>query len=153
MRSQTKIIALTVLLSTILAFASHVAIQGWEDKITLAYAHLFESAKNMDKFGINILLAACFTAILPVLASYFVLYFIWNSLPGNTWWKKGLAYCLVLLVLKSHLIREPIMGVIMDVPVWMVVAKQLDVWIPNIILALLLAWGVNLHRAQTDGTM
>ena len=148
MKPQTKIVITTVLISTILGFGSHVIIQGWEDQIRTINAHLFESARGKDKFGVEVLVAAGTTAILPVLAAYFVLYFIWNSLPGSKWWQKGLIYCAILLALKSQLVREPIMGVVMDVPIWLVAAVQLDVWVPNIILGILLAWGVNIHRAK-----
>ena len=148
MRPQIKIIIATVIVSTVLAFGSHVAIQGWEDKISSANEQLFEVAKNKDKLGVDVILVAGSTAILPVLASYFVLYAIWGSIPGRKWWQKGLVFSLLLLVIKSNLIREPVMGVLMEVPVWLVIAKQLDVWVPNIILGLVLAWGVRQHRGK-----
>ena len=148
MNSQAKIVIATVIISTVLAFGSHVAIQGWEDKVSKANEQLFDSAKNKDKFGVDVILAAGTTALLPVLASYFVLYAMWSSIPGNQWWQKGLVFSLLLLVIKSNLIREPVMGVLMGVPVWMVGAKQLDVWIPNILLGIVLAWGVQLHRRR-----
>ena len=148
MNIQIIIVIVTVLISTVFGFASHVIIQGWEDSLSAEHAHLFESALNKDKFGADVLFAAGITAILPVIAAYFILLAIWRVVPGDNWWKKGLIYSILLLALKSQLIREPIMGVIMEVPIWMVAAKQLDVWIPNIILGLILAWGVKVHRGK-----
>ena len=141
-----RISFITIVLTTILAFGAHVLIQGWEDQISASYGHLFEVAKSKDKFSFIVVFSAGMTALLPVAIAYWILTVMWHRVPGRAWWVKGLIYSGVLLILKSELVRAAIMGIVMGVPPWLVGVSQLDVWIPNIILGVILAFGV--HKSK-----
>lgn len=117
-------------------------IQGREDEISASYSRLFEEAKRKDKLGFKVVFIAGLTAVLPEAGAYLILSVIWHRIPGKKWWVKGLIYSGILLILKSELVRAPIMGIVMGVPPWLVGVSQFDVWVPNIILGLILAFGV-----------
>lgn len=144
-----RIFITTVILSTILAFGVHVLIQGWEDRVSATYSHLFEEAKNKDKFSFIVVSVAGVTALIPVAVAYWILSVMWHRVPGERWWVKGMIYSCILLILKSELIRAPIMGIVMGVPPWLVGVSQLDVVVPNIIMGLILAYGVNKTKGVT----
>jgi hypothetical protein len=98
--------------------------------------------QNKDKFSFIVVSVAGVTALLPVAFAYWILTVIWHRVPWERWWVKGLIYSGILLILKSELIRAPIMGMFMGVPPWLAGVSQLDVWVPNIIMGLILAFGV-----------
>ena len=141
-----RIFITTIVFSTILAFGAHVLIRGWEDQISASYGHLFELAKSKDKFSFIAVFSAGVTALLPVAIGYWILTVIWHRVPGREWWAKGLIYSGILLILKSELVRAPIMRIVMGLPPWLVGVSQLDVWIPNIILGVILAYGI--HKSK-----
>lgn len=144
-----RIFFTTIVLATIVAFGVHVLIQGWEDRVAQSYGHIVEAAKNVDKTSFLIISVAGLTALFPVALSYWLLAVLWDRVPGEKWWVKGLAFSAILLILKNGLIRAPIMEMVMGIPPWLVAAGQLDVWVPNILLGLLLASGVYKEKCET----
>lgn len=139
-----------MIFSTLLAFGAHVLIQAWEDQIFISYKYLLEDANSKNKFDIVVIFIAGLTALLPVAMAYWVLNIIWHRVPGKKWWIKGLAFSAILLIIKSELIRSPTMGMVMGVPPWLVGVSQLDVWVPNIVLGLILAFGIHKSKGFVD---
>ena len=119
----TRIAALTIAVSTLLAFGTHVGLQAWEDRIASGRSELFDDV-NEDKYAPVIVLIAGATGIFPVIASFLVLLGLWDKLPGRSWWAKGLLFTLLLLILKSALVRQTVMGVVVGVPAWYVRGRR-----------------------------
>lgn len=139
----------SIVFATIVAFGVHILIQGWEDRVAQSYSHIVETAKNVDKTSFLIISVAGLTAFFPVALSYWLLAVLWDRVPGEKWWVKGLSFSAILLILKNSLIRAPIMEMVMGIPPWLVAAGQLDVWVPNILLGLFLAFGVYKTKCVT----
>jgi hypothetical protein len=133
-----------VTVAVILAFVSHVVLQEWgNDYLSQHRAEIESLYIQKPPYGTQMKVFGLLTSFIPLIASFFVLRAIWTKLPFSSWWGKGVFFAALLLMIKSELIRTPIMGLVAGAPIWVIAIGQLDVWVPNLLLGLVLAYGIN----------
>ena len=129
---------LAIILATAIALVSHVFLLKWLQPLInqgLAHAHII----NSKDYGPLIVSMAYVTLLIPVTAIAFIYYFAGHLLPVKTRLMKGVLLGIILLLVKSDLIRQPIMNVMVGVPAWVSILQHIQIWVYCLAVTIIVA--------------
>jgi hypothetical protein len=139
---------LAIILATAIALTSHIFLLKWLQPLInqgLAHAHIIHS----KDYGHLIVSFAYITLLIPVAAIAFIYYFAGHLLPVKTRVMKGVLLGIILLLVKSDLIRQPVMNVLVGVPAWVSILQQIQVWVYCLAVTIIIALIIPLKNKST----
>jgi len=132
---------LLFIVAVFVAFLLHVVIQEW--RIALI-------TPEQMTFPMKVKFWGGVSDYLPATASLLVLYYIWDYVPGRSWWQKGIVFAVFILTLRGGFFIPVIIGFVEGLALTHIVIGELDVWIPKLIWGLSFAFIVHAVRQRRD---
>jgi hypothetical protein len=129
-----------VVLATIIPFIIHALLQSLVNEfIANNTTDKTDFDVAMPPYSFRITAVAALTAIMPTIGLLILFSLIYEKVPGENAFMKGFTFGLLILIIKGELFRKPIMNTLIGNPFWISLLQQLDIWIPNIVLCVILS--------------
>lgn len=144
MRKYHIYVLIAVAAASTAAFFTHIYLDGaLSSKIV---ASMRQNPVIMPPYPFHITAIAFITSFIPTVAVFIIFTVLYGRIPGGGPLTKSLLFWILLLAVKGDLIRFPLMNVLVGNPVWLALLVQVDAWISNLILCLLLGFGIHFAR-------
>jgi len=153
--SATKIGGAT-LLAAAAGFTIHVTYgRGWAEEYTQAAAQAGRITHVLtEPYPAWLVAVAMATALVPTFGKVIIYLLVRQKLPGQTAWRKGLAFSALLLLLDGETVRQPLMNTLVGLPLDVSLVKSLEHWVIDPVMGMLIAltvsWSSRKRLAQTS---
>jgi hypothetical protein len=139
---------IAVIAASAAAFFMHVYLDGaLTSKIETT---MRQNPVVMPPYPFYITAIAFITSFIPTAAVMIIFSVLYERIPGRGPLSKSFLFWILLLAVKGDLIRFPLMNVLVGNPVWLALLVQVDAWISNLVLCLLLGFGIHFAKGARE---
>lgn len=144
MRKYHVYLFVSVVVAAAASFFTHVYLQG--ELGPRIHEAMSQHPVVMPPYPFYITAVAFVTRFIPTAALLFIFVILYDRLPGKGPVVKSLTFTLLFLAAEGHLVRFPLMNVLVGNPIWLALLVQVDAWISNLVLCMLLGFGIHFAR-------